>query len=80
MMSSNVSSTLGLSGVASQATTVASQLPMKFGGGSGDHGLNQLSSKLNIQNTMASEAQLNGDGYMTAVYNMIFLLQTRIAK
>ena len=24
--------------------------------------------------------QLNGDGYMTAIFNMIFLLQKRIAK
>ena len=23
---------------------------------------------------------MNGDGYMTAIYNMIFLLQTRISK
>ena len=29
---------------------------------------------------MTSESQLNGDGYMTAIYNMIFLLQTRISK
>ena len=29
---------------------------------------------------MESDKELNGDGYMTAVYNMLFLLQTRIAK
>ena len=23
---------------------------------------------------------MNGDGYMTAIYNMMFLLQTRITK
>ena len=29
---------------------------------------------------MDTEQQLNGDGYMTAIFNMIFLLQKRVAK
>ena len=33
-----------------------------------------------MQNEVSSAKELNGDGYMTAVYNMLFLLQTRITK
>ena len=33
-----------------------------------------------MQQEKIAASALNGDGYMTAVYNMLFLLQTRIVK
>jgi len=52
---------------------------MKFGG-QGENHPREWSRKQQIKEQINSETQLNGDGYMTAIYNMIFLLQTRIAK
>ena len=52
---------------------------MKFGG-QGENLPREWSRKQQIKEQINSETQLNGDGYMTAIYNMIFLLQTRIAK
>ena len=54
-------------------------IPMKFGG-QGENQPVQRSRKDFIKQTLASDNKLNGDGYMTAIYNMLFLLQTRVTK
>ena len=39
-----------------------------------------MDAKRRVQSEKSSAQQMNGDGYMTAIYNMMFLLQTRITK
>jgi hypothetical protein len=63
---------------ASYATNM-SQKVMKFGG-SGENGRQEQAIRVNVKRQVLQETQLNGDGYMTAIYNMLYLLQTRISK
>ena len=61
------------------ADSSMSQLPMSFAS-KGDQNPLGDRKKQSVQHEVNSAKNLNGDGYMTAIYNMMFLLQTRITK
>lgn len=52
---------------------------MRFGG-KGDGAPMKQSQKSNIKQIVESEQELNGYGYMSSVYNVLFLLQAHISK
>ena len=61
------------------ANSSMTQIPMSFAS-RGDQNPLYDHKKKDVQQEKIAASALNGDGYMTAVYNMLFLLQTRIVK
>ena len=47
--------------------------PMKFGS-YGQSSVGEKSLKTQVKATSDAEQQITGDGYMTAIFNMVFLL------
>ena len=68
-----------MSMVHTTANSSMSQIPMSFAS-RGDKNPLVDHRKKEVQAEVESAAQLNGDGYMTAIYNMLFLVQTKLVK
>ena len=61
------------------ANSSMSQIPMSFASKGDMNPLGDRKKQI-VQKEVNSATALTGDGYMTAIFNMLFLLQTRITK